>query len=205
MNTRVERTRNLGRKRYAKIRFFTSFAGILLFSVCSVLVTSIPGTFAWFTSKTEATGSIQNARTADLLTIQASEVTYEENCSLSNAVSIKNISELDTTVRVSVTTNNGEIVLREQHVNPNETLVTNPADLTKILGNECKANHIEYRIHAFTNFVDEPFVVSVDPTKMKQMIPPPSVGSDTKDVTKDREEDVSQDDQQQNSEIVPNP
>ncbi|MBO0959853.1 hypothetical protein J1P26_08960 [Neobacillus sp. MM2021_6] len=205
MNTRVERTCLQRRRRNTKIRFFTSIAGILLFSICSVVVPSIPGTFAWFTSETKATGTIQNATTADLLTIQASEVTYEENCSLGNAVSIKNISDLDTTVRVSVTTTNGEMVLREQHVNPHETLVTNPADLTKIIGNECKANQIEYRIHAFTNFVDEPFVVSVDPTKMKQMIPPPSVGSDMKDVTKDQEEDVSQDDQQQNSEGIPTP
>lgn len=165
---RVERIRNQSRKRYVKVGFFTSIVGILLFSVFSMMASSIPGTFAWFTSETEAKGFIQNATTADLLTIQASKNTYGANCSIGNAVSIKNISDLDTTVRLSVVTNEGEKVLKEQHLHPNETLLTNPDDLTAILANECSTDHINYRIHAFTNFVDENLIVKVDATKVKE-------------------------------------
>lgn len=170
LNTRVERMRNQRRKRYIKVGFFTSLVGIL-FLISSVILSSIPGTFAWFTSETKATGTIQNATTPDLLTIKGSEVIYGKNCSLAHTISIKNISDLDTTVRVSVVTNEGQKVLREQHLNPNETLWTNPKDLTAILANDCSTDHIEYRIHAFTNFVSEPFVVTVDPTKMKDVKP----------------------------------
>jgi len=200
MNTQVERIRNQRRKRYGKIRFFTFFVGIILFSIFSVMVPSIPGTFAWFTSETEATGIIQNATTADLLTIQASEITYGENCTLGNALSIKNISALDTTVRVSVVTSKGEQILKEQHVNPNETLLTNPEDLTAILPNECSTDHIEYRIHAFINFVDEPFVVTVDQSKMKEMSLAPAVKIEINNNTEKQQEKMEQEEQQPQNE-----
>jgi hypothetical protein len=176
MKTRVKGIFYRKQDRFPKRRFITYILFIVLFSFISILFSSIPGTFAWFTSETEATGTIQNANTADLLTIQASEVIYEENCSLSNGLSVKNISELDTTVRIFVVTNEGEKLFKEQHLNPNETLLTSPEDLKTILANDCSTDHIEYRIRAFVNFVDEPFIVAVDPNQMKET--PTNFGSE---------------------------
>lgn len=198
MKKGIEGIRNQKEKRYLKMGFSVSFVCIVLFSIFHVMVSSVPGTFAWFTSETSTTGTVQNANTADLLTIQASEVTYDENCSVSNVLSIKNISELDTTVNVSVVTNEGEKLLKEQHLNPNETLVTSPEELTAILANVCSTDHIEYRIHAFINFVDESFIVAVDPTKMKVM-PPANNESDIIEESEKQTDEIEQVEEQPNS------
>ncbi|WML46664.1 hypothetical protein RCG23_13495 [Neobacillus sp. PS3-34] len=180
MYNRLRKFQSHRRKGYIK---YTALSSALIFSLFYYMAGALaatPGTFAWFTSETNASGTIQTATTSDLLKIEASDVDYRKNCTISNSITIKNISELETTVTVAVATNKGDKVLVSKHLNPGKSVTTNPDEITK-LNNKCSLDHIEYKIKAFNYFVDETYTVAVDKDKMKQPADPPKKDESTSD------------------------
>ncbi|WRP06349.1 hypothetical protein U9J35_21255 [Rossellomorea aquimaris] len=146
-------------------------AFLILFSIylISTALTSIPGTYAWFTSGTSAAGTIHNATTEDLLQIQSSEVQYGSNCSIENTLTIKNISDMSTKVTVLFQLDSGEELLTSQKLKPGQSLTTAPDAITDITGG-CEATSLTYHIRGFINYVDEPYIVEVDSNELKETI-----------------------------------
>jgi hypothetical protein len=146
-------------------------AFLILFSIylISTALTSIPGTYAWFTSGTSAAGTIHNATTEDLLQIQSSEVQYGSNCSIENTLTIKNISDMSTKVTVLFQSDSGEELLTSQKLKPGQSLSTAPDAITDMTGG-CEATTLTYHIKGFINYVDETFSVAVDSNELKETI-----------------------------------
>ena len=130
---------------------------------------SSPGTYAWFTSQTEASGTIENAVTADLLDIEPSNLLYGENCSLSHSLSVTNISSIDTVVTIEVIGREKEDYLDSAKLHPGESLSTNPTTINDFLS-DCTIDHFEYHILAFGTYVDEIYTIPVDQTKLLETI-----------------------------------
>ena len=168
------------RKGNASLITICTFLLLSSIYLISTTLSSLPGTYAWFTSETSASGSIHNATTEDLLHIQASDVQYGDNCTIQNALSVKNISDMSTTVTISFLTNNGNEVLASQKLKPGESITTNPGDITEWTG-ACDETSLTYRVQGFIHYVDEDHTVAVDQTKLKN--------------TKISEEDMSKDEQ----------
>jgi hypothetical protein len=135
----------------------------------AVTLTSSPGTYAWFTSQTQASGSIQNATTSDLLEIHTSEIVYGENCSVSNSLSIKNISNMDTVVKIYLISQSGEKSIVEKRLKPEETVESDPAKVTDRSA-DCEKEEIVYRVQAFNNFINETHKVMIDREQLKATI-----------------------------------
>jgi hypothetical protein len=146
-------------------------AFLILFSIylISTALTSIPGTYAWFTSGTSAAGTIHNATTEDLLQIQSSEVQYGSNCSIENTLTIKNISDMSTKVTVLFQSDSGEELLTSQKLKPGQSLSTAPDAITDMTGG-CEATTLTYHIQGFINYVDETYSVAVDSNELKETI-----------------------------------
>jgi hypothetical protein len=143
---------------------FATFLIISIIYLISFAMTSVPGTYAWLTSETNASGTITNATTEDLLTIQSSEVRYEQQCSITHTLKVKNISEMNTVVTVSFSTGSGYEEAGGKKLKPGQTLTVKP----DIAADTCGAEALTYRIQAFNQYVDETYPVPVDPVKLKE-------------------------------------
>ena len=137
----------------------------------SAALTSLPGTYAWFTSETSASGSIQNATTEDMLQIESSEITYGDDCSIEHSLSVKNISDMSTNVTIFLQTGSGEEQMISQKLKPGASLKTAPDAISDLSGG-CEATSVNYHIKGFVNYVDETFSVAVNPAEMIQPIVP---------------------------------
>ncbi|KAA0565864.1 hypothetical protein F0342_04025 [Bacillus sp. CH30_1T] len=160
----------------------------------STAFTTLPGTYAWFTSETSASGTIQNATTEDLLQIQASEIQYGSNCSIENTLTVKNISDMSTKVTISLQFGSGEELLTSQKLKPGESLNTAPDAITDMTGG-CEATSLTYHIQGFINYVDETYSVAVDSNELKETIVPESVESKVEEKPK-VEDEANVDDQE---------
>ncbi|TMU84101.1 hypothetical protein FGG79_18375 [Bacillus sp. BHET2] len=161
----------------------------------STTLSSLPGTYAWFTSETSASGTIHNATTEDLLQIQASDVQYGNNCTMQNSLSVKNISDMSTTVTVSFLTSNGNEELASQKLKPGESMNTNPEDMTKWTG-ECDETSLTYRVQGFIHYVDENHTVAVDQTELKNTMMPDEEKSIDEQVDKEDKQSVEEADKE---------
>ncbi|WGG45436.1 hypothetical protein [Rossellomorea sp. DA94] len=150
---------------------FCTFLILSFIYFISTAFTSLPGTYAWFTSETSASGTIQNAITEDLLQIGSSEITYGDDCSIEHSLSVKNISDMSTTVTILLQTGSGEERLISQKLKPGASLHTAPNAISDQSGG-CEATSVDYHIKGFVNYVDETFSVAVDPAEMIQPIVP---------------------------------
>jgi hypothetical protein len=150
-----------------------------LLMICSILIlssiyfisTSIPVTYAWYTSGTSASGTIQNATTEDLLHIQSSEVQYGSNCSIEHSLSVKNLSDMSTKVTISLQSGSGEEMITSQTLKPGESFQTTPEAITDLTGG-CEATSLTYHLKGFINYVDETYSVTVDSNQLKETIVP---------------------------------
>ncbi|MEG9296015.1 hypothetical protein V6B33_06120 [Mangrovibacillus sp. Mu-81] len=143
---------------------FATFLIISIIYLISFAMTSVPGTYAWLTSETNASGTIRNATTEDLLTIQSSEVRYEQQCSITHTLKVKNISEMNTVVTVSFSTGSGYEEAGGKKLKPGQILTVKP----DIAADTCDAAALTYRIQAFNQYVDETYPVPVDRVKLKE-------------------------------------
>ncbi|RIW31831.1 hypothetical protein D3H55_14490 [Bacillus salacetis] len=155
--------------KYIKITALCISATMLSLYLFAETLSSMPGTFAWFTSQTQASGSIQNATTSDLLKIHTSEINYGKNCSVRNSISIKNISNMDTVVKIALIGQGGEKLLVEKNLKPKETVKSDP-EMAADHSPGCETEKIEYRVQAFKNFVNETYKLKVDSEKLKETI-----------------------------------
>jgi hypothetical protein len=147
------------------------FCILLILSVMyliSLAVTSVPGTYAWLTSETEASGTITNATTEDLLSFQSSKIRYGEQCSMKHTLKMKNTSNMNTTVTVSLSIGNGYEKVAEQQLKPGQKMIVKP-DISE---KNCGASALDYRIQAFHHYVDETYEVAIDQEKLKARLEP---------------------------------
>jgi hypothetical protein len=148
-------------KIHAVIATFLILSTIYLISFA---MTSVPGTYAWLTSDTNASGTIMNATTEDLLTIQSSKVRYGQQCSITHTLKVKNISEMNTVVTVSFSTGSGYEEAGGKKLKPGQTFTVKP----DIAADSCEVEALTYGIQAFNQYVDETYSVPVDPMKLKE-------------------------------------
>ncbi|MCC5803183.1 prolipoprotein diacylglyceryl transferase [Rossellomorea vietnamensis] len=160
-----------GRKGNRTLMMICTFLILSSIYFISTALNSLPGTYAWFTSETSASGTIQNATTEDLLQIGSSEITYGDDCSIEHSLSVKNISDMSTNVTISLQTGSGEEQVISQKLKPGASLQTAPDAISDPSGG-CEATSVDYHIKGFINYVDETFSVAVDPAKMIQPIVP---------------------------------
>lgn len=145
-----------------------TFLSLFIVYLVSFAMTAAPGTYAWLTSETSATGTITNATTKDLLEFQSSKVRYGEQCRIQHTLKVKNISEMNTTVTVSLSAGSGYESVKSKELKPGQTLTVKP-DLPR---DSCETESLPYRIQAFHHYVDETYSVSVDTAKLKETIVP---------------------------------
>ncbi|QHE63357.1 hypothetical protein FHE72_21980 [Rossellomorea vietnamensis] len=148
---------------------FSTFLILSSIYFISTALTSLPATYAWFTSETSASGTIQNATTEDMLQIGSSDITYGDDCSIEHSLSVKNISDMSTKVIISLQSGSGEELITSQKLKPGESFKTAPDAISNSIG-ECDVTSVDYHIKGFINYVDETYSVAVDPAKMIQPI-----------------------------------
>ncbi|MCR8850544.1 hypothetical protein NQ095_19165 [Rossellomorea sp. SC111] len=153
----------------------------------STALNSLPGTYAWFTSETSASGTIQNATTEDMLQIGSSEITYGDDCSIEHSLSVKNISDMSTKVTISFQSGSREELIASQKLKPGESFKTAPDAISDRSGG-CEATSVDYHIKGFINYVDETFSVAVDPAKMIQPVVTQPEETKVEDKAKDQDE-----------------
>jgi hypothetical protein len=148
--------------------FLGTFLVLCIVFLVSFAVTAAPGTYAWLTSETSAAGTITNATTKDLLAFQSSEIKYGKECSIRHTLKVKNISEMDTVVTVTISASSGDESAESKKLKPGQTLTVKP----ELLENSCETESLPYRIQAFQQYVDEMYSVPVDKAKLKETIVP---------------------------------
>jgi hypothetical protein len=175
---------------------FCTFLILSIMYLISASIMSVPGTYAWLTSETNAAGTITNATTEDLLTFHSSEVLYGEQCSIQHTLKVKNISEINTTIIVSLSTGSGYETAANQKVKSGQTITVKP----NIPAESCEAETLVYRIQGFHQYVDETFQVPVDTVKLKETIVPKVKGK-----PETKPEKNKKDEQKENEEVSTEP
>ncbi|CAN7177495.1 hypothetical protein [Rossellomorea sp. LjRoot5] len=160
-----------GRKGNSTLILICTFLILSSIYFISTALNSLPGTYAWFTSETSSSGTIQNATTEDLLQIGSSEITYGDDCSIEHSLSVKNISDMSTKVTISLQSGSGEELITSQKLKPGASLETAPDAISDPSGG-CEVTSVDYHIKGFINYVEETFSVAVDPAEMIQPIVP---------------------------------
>jgi hypothetical protein len=150
---------------------FCTFLILSFIYFISITFTSLPGTYAWFTSETSASGTIQNATTEDLLLIQSSDIEYGSNCSIEHSLSVKNISDMNTNVSIFLQSGSGEELITSQKLKPGESFKTEPNAISGLISG-CEATSVDYHIKGFINYVDETYDVAIDSKALKETIVP---------------------------------
>ncbi|WP_436374775.1 hypothetical protein [Cytobacillus sp. BC1816] len=112
---------------------------ILMF--CMFFYASKFHTYAWFTSEIKSSGQITNATTKDLLTISTSDITYHDNCKISQEIIIKNISDIKIPIKL---VNNNKLLY------PGESFQTSVKQNTS-----CMVNEVGYHLIGLNHYIDE--------------------------------------------------
>ncbi|OIU67669.1 hypothetical protein [Rossellomorea aquimaris] len=145
-----------------------TFLILFIVYLVSFAMTAAPGTYAWLTSETGAVGTITNATTKDLLAFQSSEIKYGEGCSIRHTLKVKNISDMDTVVTVTLSASSGGETAQSKKLKPGQTLTVKP----ELQENSCETESLPYRIQAFHQYVDEMYSVPVDKARLKETMVP---------------------------------
>jgi hypothetical protein len=109
-------------------------------------------TYAWFTSKIKASGEITNATTKDLLSISTSDVTYHNNCEISQEIIIKNISDIKIPIK---------LVNYKHLLHPEESFKTSIKQNIS-----CKKNEVGYHLIGLNHYIDEMIHVPLNREKL---------------------------------------
>lgn len=125
---------------------------ICIFTYCLFLMEDKFQTHAWFAAETIAEGQLTNATTDDLITVSTSEVTYQENCKISQEIVVENISDIEIPIK-----------LLKQHkiLMPGETFNASFDQLVS-----CEQNEVQYQLIGFNQFIDMLIQIPLDPTKL---------------------------------------
>lgn len=120
--------------------------GLLIFSLA---VSVNNPTYSWFTSEASTKGNITNATTSSLINVGELEVEYMEEM-IQVKIPVTNIATLSIPITV-----NGE----ERILYPAETY-------TFIVEKEVTENEIVIHLIGFEKYIDEQYIIPVDPTKV---------------------------------------
>lgn len=155
------------KRRLKKTMKVTGLLTVLVFLTLSLTtIRMLPGTFAYFTSETQATGTIHNASSADLITVNTGKIVYEKNCKIKSSISITNKSTIKIPITVELLTKNGGNHSSSTTLEPNATFSTNPNDVDN-LPNRREIQNIQYRIIGFNGYIDEIYTLPVDQQRLE--------------------------------------
>jgi hypothetical protein len=130
---------------------------------------SIPVTYAWFTASSISKGHIQNATTAELISMNPEVIEYVENGIVKLQISITNISTVSIPLRIELLSNNEVIQSSSNDLKHNGTFSTNLEEF-EALTDKGELRNLQYRIVGFEGYVDEIITVQVDEEKVKSTI-----------------------------------
>ncbi|MBB2481291.1 hypothetical protein H5P36_13935 [Bacillus sp. APMAM] len=119
---------------------------------CLFLFAGKLNTYAWFTAEINASGEITNATTKDLLSISTSDVTYYNNCEISQNITIENIS----TIMIPI-----KLIDQNQALHPGETFTTTIKQKVS-----CKDTDVNYHLLGLNHYIDEMINVPLDQNKL---------------------------------------
>lgn len=151
--------------KHIRLRFV--FVYVLTLLYLAAFVIGSQDTYAWFTSKTTASGQITNASRSDLLQITG-DIQYEDNCQLRSTVTIKNISTISILIRLELTSKSGGSYVSKT-LQPNESFISNQNNTANLITN-CHIKEVKYDFTALDAYIDEPFIITVDQEKLKATV-----------------------------------
>ncbi|WP_077325316.1 hypothetical protein [Virgibacillus siamensis] len=154
------------------VKFICTMTVLYLFAVSI----STADTFAWFTSESNAHGTMVNATTNDLLSIQADVISYKSNCEVKVAVTIQNTSKIAIPIRLAN---------YQESLSPGETYSKEFQEKPS-----CVAAEIQYPLQGFTNYINETIHIPLDQKKLEEAsrnghekIKPESTGTKNNEIT----------------------
>lgn len=133
-------------------RFFLTIISFSLLIYCLFYIVGKYNTYAWFTSEIKASGQITNATTKDLLAISTNDISYLNNCKISQEIVIENISNMEIPIQ-----------LEEQHkkLKPGESFKTTMNQLVS-----CETSDVSYHLVGLNHYIDEMISVPLDQQKL---------------------------------------
>jgi hypothetical protein len=159
----------------------------------------LPGTFAYFSAETQATGTIHNASSADLIAVNSGKISYGNNCEIKSTISIKNKSTINIPLTVELWVKKGEKHSRTTILEPNSTYSAN-ANEFKNLANRCEIQEIKYRIIGFNGYIDDIYTIPIDQQKLMAT----KGKNNAKEVTPGNSQEIIQNAETQNSVVEQN-
>jgi hypothetical protein len=165
MESRLLKYKKKHRKSNFKVYFAVSI--IILLISFTVLINKIPGTYAWFATKSTAVGTIKNASTSDLVNIKVGKIKYLDECKIKSTITIKNISNTEIPIKIKIVKpNSQEKLVTEITLNGNDEYTTDPA-VINLQDEQCSNQNIGYRVIGFNGYIDELIPVQVDLLKLQ--------------------------------------
>jgi hypothetical protein len=142
---------------------------IFIILLCSITILSkIPGTYAWFESKSTAVGVIQNAKTSDLVEIRVSNIKYIGQCKVKTSLSVKNISNTDIPLKIQlVNINSKDKTVSDITLQGNSKYTTDPTTIN-LNKEQCSNNNIEYQVIGYNGYINEVIPIQLDFQKLQE-------------------------------------
>jgi hypothetical protein len=137
--------------------------------ICSITILSkIPGTYAWFETKSSAVGVIQNAKTSDLVEIQVGNIKYIGQCKVKTTLSVKNISSTDIPIKIQlVNLDSKDKTVSDISLQGNSKYTTDPT-MINLNKDQCSINNIEYRVIGYNGYINEVIPIKLNLQKLQE-------------------------------------
>jgi hypothetical protein len=166
METRLLKYKKKNRRTKFILNLVLSSFIILL---CSITILSkIPGTYAWFETKSTAVGVIQNAKTSDLVEIQVGNIKYIGQCKVKTSLSVKNISSTDIPIKIQlVNLDSKDKTVSDISLQGNSKYTTDPT-MINLNKDQCSINNIEYRVIGYNGYINELIPIQLNLQKLQE-------------------------------------
>jgi hypothetical protein len=137
--------------------------------ICSITILSkIPGTYAWFETKSSAVGVIQNAKTSDLVEIQVGNIKYIGQCKVKTTLSVRNISKTDIPLKIQlVNIYSKDKIVSDITLQGNSKYTTDPT-VINLNKDQCSNNNIEYRVIGYNGYINEVIPIQLNLQKLQE-------------------------------------
>ncbi|TCP30932.1 hypothetical protein EV207_104111 [Scopulibacillus darangshiensis] len=124
------------------------FVGLLAILYLSAFTIGGSRTYSWFTSETEAKGSVVNATTKDLLTITPKVISYDKNCRVKLQIAVTNKSDINIPIKLGH---------YQKKLLPKKTMT---AKFNKKV--PCGAAKTVYHLTGLNNYIDKDIIIQLN-------------------------------------------
>jgi len=155
------------KKRKNKFKLFCVLSSLTILLCSTLLLEMLPGTHAWFITKSTAVGTIQNAKSSDLVNIKVGNTKYLNQCKIKSTLTVKNISSTDIPIKIKlIKPNNNESLMADITLQGNSMYTTDPT-VINLQEDQCSKKNIEYQVIGFNGYINEYIPIPVDEQKLQ--------------------------------------